>query len=199
MPWAEGLAVSISSKFNQKVVKAITLHRPWGYAIACLDKRHENRSWRCPLPIGSWLAIHNGQKWDEAAAEFIRRENSSELIDNPTPENDPPGAIIAMCRFLGNEESSDSPWFWGPYGWRLGDVTAIKPVPAKGQQGLWVVDDDTLEVVYDRLIRPKTYGNCWKCDRGYIVPGLDYALCPHDGWVANPWKKITPTKEQNAI
>jgi hypothetical protein len=41
---------------------------------------------------------------------------------------------------------------------------------------------------------PKTYGKCWKCDRGYIVPGLDYALCPHDGWVPYPWKN-TPIKE----
>jgi hypothetical protein len=50
-----------------------------------------------------------------------------------------------------------------------------------------------------RSVEPKTYGTCWKCGRGYRIPGLDYALCPHDGWVANPWKKITPTKEQNAI
>jgi hypothetical protein len=42
---------------------------------------------------------------------------------------------------------------------------------------------------------PQTYGKCWKCGKGYRIPGLDYALCPHDGWVPYPWKN-TPIKEQ---
>lgn len=45
-------------------LKAITLHRPWPYAILRLGKRIENRGWECPLPHGAWLAIHAGKTYD---------------------------------------------------------------------------------------------------------------------------------------
>jgi hypothetical protein len=122
-------------------MKAVTAHRPWGYAIAFLDKRIENRIWPCPLPVGSYLAIHNGQKWDKDGDAFIQKLNASELIENPTPENDPAGAIIAIARFVGNVKEDKSPWFFGPYGWKLENVIAIEPVYCRGQQGLWNVPE----------------------------------------------------------
>lgn len=131
----------------KRKLRAVTLHRPWGYGIAYLDKRHENRNWKCPLDTGDYLAIHNGQKWDEDGAEFIRQLNSSELIDNPTPENDLAGRIIAIAQFAGNETESDSPWFFGEYGWKLENVIAIEPVPCRGQQGLWTPSEEVLEQV----------------------------------------------------
>jgi hypothetical protein len=90
-------------------IRGITLHRPWGYAIAHLDKDYENRTWRCPLNPGDYLAIHNGLKWDKEGADFIKSLNSSELISNPAPETDPAGHIIAIARFDGNVTDSNSP------------------------------------------------------------------------------------------
>jgi hypothetical protein len=125
-------------------MKALTVHRPWGYGIAYLDKGIENRTWPCILSIGSYLAIHNGQKWDKDGETFIRKLNVSELIENPTTENDPAGAIIAIARFAGNVTEDKSPWFFGPYGWKLENVIAIDHVYCRGQQGLWNVPEDLM-------------------------------------------------------
>lgn len=124
---------------------ALTVHRPWGYAITRLDKDVENRNWQCPLEIGSFIAIHNGKKWDKTGAAIVWQLNSGELIPNPTEETDPPGCIIGIARFGGNVEASASPWFVGRYGWILKDVISIPPVPCRGQQGLWKPAPDILE------------------------------------------------------
>jgi len=133
----------MTTESTKQTIKGITLHRPWGYAVAYLGKRVENRTYRCPLPIGSYLAIHNGKKWDEVGAAFVRLMNESELIDNPTDETDLPGHIIAIAKFVGNVTECDSEWFQ-PHnvGWLLEDVVAIAPVECKGQQGLWDLSEE---------------------------------------------------------
>lgn len=125
-------------------IKGLTLHRPWGYAITYLDKRVENRPYPCFLNRGDYIAIHNGKAWDEEGAAFVRSLNSSELIANPTQETDPPGMIIAIARYCETVEYSDSPWFFGKYGWVLDEVTAIDPVPCRGQQRLWDLPENVI-------------------------------------------------------
>lgn len=131
----------------KKRLKAVTLHRPWGYSIAKLNKDIENRTWRCYLNEGDLLAIHNGKKWDADGADFVNAINKSELIPNPTLENDPASAIIAIARFGGNVLESSSLWFFGPVGWSLIDAIAIEPVTCSGQQGLWTVEGPILDQV----------------------------------------------------
>lgn len=137
-------------------LSAITLHRPWGWAIASLGKDIENRSWRCPLQPGTLIAIHSGKTWDKDAADFIRSMGADRpLIEPPTPETDPLG-IIAIARFDGNLTESESPWFFGPVGWQLSEVVAIAPVPCRGRQGLWQVPSDLLPTVRANYKAAKT-------------------------------------------
>jgi hypothetical protein len=135
-------------------IKAITLHRPWAAAISHFGKDIENRSWRCPLPIGSYLAIHSGSKWDDDAADFIERYSSCEyelmcyksLIFRPLDHFR--GAIVAVAQFNGNLDSSDSVWWIeGQIGWQLINVVRIEPVWCSGQQGLWDLPDPILAEV----------------------------------------------------
>lgn len=42
------------------------------------------------------------------------------------------------------------PWWAGPVGILLDDVTAIAPVPCKGAMGYWRVPDDVAEIVRAR-------------------------------------------------
>lgn len=130
---------------SKQPLKAITLHRPWGHAIAHLGKDIENRTWKCPLPIGTYIAIHNGKKWDDSAVEFIR--DVTDIFDaTMNPVEDPSGAIIAIARFDGNTEDAPiSDWFMGPIGWKLSDVAPISPIYCRGQQGLWNVEGEALE------------------------------------------------------
>ena len=145
----------------KEVIKAITLHRPWGNAIADYGKNIENRTWKCPLPFGSYLAIHNGKKWDADALRFIQR--LTEVCDPAlTPDEVPSGAIIAIARFDGNATDLDPglyPWFMGPIGWMLSDVVKIAPVPCKGQQGLWNIPEDALVQVRANYRRAIALGN----------------------------------------
>ncbi|WOD37388.1 hypothetical protein [Nodosilinea sp. E11] len=123
---------------TKQSLKAITLHRPWAYAIAHLGKRVENRGWACPLAPGSLIAIHAGKKYDKQAADWIRQTLGQ---DCPPDGDEHPTGIVAIARFVGNVTASDSPWFVGPIGWQLTEVVAIDPVPCSGQQGLWLVPD----------------------------------------------------------
>ena len=125
---------------------AVTLHRPWAYAVAHLGKPVENRTWACPLKPGSLIAIHAGKKYDRQAADWIRQSLGLDLpIDGP----EHPTGIVAIARFTGNVTASESPWFVGPIGWQLADVAAILPVPCKGQQGIWKVPENCLPSVRD--------------------------------------------------
>ncbi|PZD70478.1 hypothetical protein C1752_12049 [Acaryochloris thomasi RCC1774] len=131
----------------------ITVHRPWGYAIAHLGKDIENRSW-CPrIPVGSFLAIHNGMKWD-ADGEWLLRQNYGEKL--PDRNSDPAGAIVAISQFDGCVREGESPWFAGPVGWKLKDVVAIEPVYCRGQQGLWFPSAKDLNTLRENYRQSKT-------------------------------------------
>ncbi|WP_373541143.1 DUF488 family protein [Chamaesiphon sp.] len=128
----------------KQIIRGITLHRPWSHAIAKLGKNIENRSWECPLPIGSYLAIHSGSKWDAQAQATIERITDTKVKQS----DDPPGQIVAIVRFGGNVTASSSPWFIpGNIGWQLPDITPIDPIPARGQQGLWELPPELLDRV----------------------------------------------------
>ena len=128
---------------TQHPLMAITLHRPWAYAVAHLGKDIENRTWACPLPRGRLIAIHAGKKYDQQAATWIQQT----LGHDCPPEAGQPTGIVALAEFGGTLTEADSPWFVGPIGWRLSRIVPIEPVHCKGQQGLWKVEGDTLAAV----------------------------------------------------
>jgi hypothetical protein len=113
---------------------AITLHRPWPYAVCHLGKPVENQGWRCPLPKGSFLAIHAGKKFDKVAVAWIK--NKLGLVLPPDGDAHPEG-IVAVARFMGNVTAHGSPWFTGPYGFVLQDITPRPVVPCRGALGFF--------------------------------------------------------------
>jgi hypothetical protein len=130
------------------IIKGLTLHRPWGWAIRTLNKRVENRGYKCSLPLNSYVAIHNGKKWDKDGAAFLDQVNPSGLFENPVDDPNDQGLITCVARYRGTVEESDSEWFFGPYGWILDDVVPIDNIKiARGQQGLWNLDDEILSQV----------------------------------------------------
>ena len=62
------------SEANFQKVRCLTLRRPWAWAVAHAGKDVENRDWQCPLPPGTIVAIHAGQKFEADGAEWIERE-----------------------------------------------------------------------------------------------------------------------------
>lgn len=138
-------------------MRALTLIRPWCWAIAHGGKDVENRTWQPPESIfGQRIAIHSGLKWDdEAAVSLIYAHRSGPRL--PSPEKWPGGRIVATAVVDGTiavehgtplAGLSLSRWFVGPVGWLLRDVIALRePVPCRGAQGLWTLPVDIEERV----------------------------------------------------
>jgi len=142
-------------------VKALTLWRPWPWAIfhAPSDlKRVENRSWKPPSwIIGERIAIHAGRRFQREAVEFV----ADIAGECPTSADDHPTGVIGVARVMGwvrplellaspdpsapawVQAAQRSDWLVGDYGWVLGGVVALpEPIECKGAQGLWNVPAD---------------------------------------------------------
>lgn len=71
----------------------------------------------------------------------------------------PYGAVVGVARLVAVETEAPAagdPWWYGPLGWRLGDVTPIEPVSCRGAQGLWTMPDDVYAAVRARWKAART-------------------------------------------
>jgi hypothetical protein len=127
------------------MLRALTIHQPWAWAIAHAGKRIENRTWKPPVSlVGSHLAIHAGKVFSDDG------ELSLILRGFDPPDTYVRGAIVAVAKVAGWVERSGDPWFVGPIGWELSELRVFEPVPCKGAQGLWLVPDGVLSIVRER-------------------------------------------------
>ena len=138
---------------------ALTLWRPWDYAIAKLGKTVENRSWRPPPHlIGQRIAIHSGLRYDEAGARWLAAHGRALPLEIPV------GRVVCTTRVVGWVQriagtGLDSsfvgevpegydlkrmlPWFAGPMGWLLADTVPVQiPTVVRGRQGFWPLPVD---------------------------------------------------------
>lgn len=140
----------------------MTLHRPWPWAIFCIDpgdepKDLENRTWRPPgALIGQRVAIHAGKTWDQSGLEFIRRLG----YDCPDDGPEHPFGIIGTVRLTGTmgpiettkkHRALFSKWYMGRVGWLITDPVKLEsPLACSGKQRFWNVPkaiSDVLDVV----------------------------------------------------
>jgi len=126
-------------------LRVITLWRPWDQAILHGGKDIENRVW--PLwekLIGKTMALHAGKKYDQEGADWMI-ENG--LYIPPSKEESPTG-IVGTFKVVDVTQQSDSPWFFGPWGWVVEEAVALpEPIPCPGKQGVWTVPDELVKRV----------------------------------------------------
>jgi len=148
-------------------LRALTLWRPWSFAVTDLGKRIENRPWSAPQPImNQYLALHAGKTYDKGCVALMRELG----LPEPPPSENCPQGIVAVCKVRGsysaiveNEQQLERlrdvvggiypdqrQWVFGPSCWVLDEVTPFEPVPCKGAQGLWTVPEDILVLVRER-------------------------------------------------
>lgn len=125
---------------------AISIRQPWSWAIINCGKDIENRSWptkyRGPVCIHASKGMTN-REW-EAAMDFIdaafpvplvssigRRRSASGSLDAQR------GGIIGVTEIVDCVEASDSPWFFGKYGFVLQNTRAIDFIPVSGSLGFF--------------------------------------------------------------
>jgi hypothetical protein len=131
-------------------VRALTLQRPWGWAIMRLSKDVENRSWA--TNFRGPLLIHQGKQADPDATYFPPLVAAADLAGSD-PGADASGVILGWVHLTGCHQESVGccPSRWaipGVWHWTLERPRPLAtPVTARGSQGLWTPSDDLLTAV----------------------------------------------------
>lgn len=148
------------------MAKIITLWQPWASLIALGHKKYETRSWK--TKYRGELIIHAAKRkvvLDELAR--VSYDSVGHLEYSYLKSIDfPLGMIVAKCELTDCFTILNSPmygalssnivissiptleravgdWQSGRFAWELSDVSAVKPVPYKGSQGIGILDPDT--------------------------------------------------------
>ena len=147
------------------LIRGLTLHEPWAYAVAHLGKDVENRTdhalqWR--FMVGNYIAIHSAVTTRVGDALASIQMIYDEGYDLPGAYDDLDqlrkwkevkkifdfGHIVAIARVesITAKAPRNSPWrASGGVGIWLADVVTIAPLPCKGAQGLWSIPASVLQ------------------------------------------------------
>lgn len=118
---------------------ALSIRQPWAYLIAHGLKDIENRDW--PTSYRGSVLIHAGQQFDkdfpyERVASILKRGGKTEILRLRQYQH---GGIIGIATLVDVVQSSNSPWFCGPYGFVFKDARPLPFTPCKGALGLFSV------------------------------------------------------------
>lgn len=127
-------------------MKALSIRQPWAWLILHAGKDIENRTWSTRLR--GRVLIH--------AAQGMTRKEYDEVVEAiwvttrcngalpPEYEQLQRGGIIGSVEIVDCVPASDSPWFFGPYGFKLANPQPLPFVPMKGKLGFFEVDESLL-------------------------------------------------------
>ena len=124
---------------------AISIRQPWAWAIINAGKDIENRDWatrfRGPVCIHAAKGMTKGEFEDfNVTLRGIAQTHSKHLPDRceyPLHDNMLRGGIIGTAEIVDCVTASDSPWFFGRYGFVLRNVQPVDFIPVKGALGFF--------------------------------------------------------------
>lgn len=132
------------------LLPCLSIRQPWAFACIYSGKTHENRTWA--TKYRGPLAVHAAMAFDTNVPEdwidFILRcaiARGMEPAALPASETIARGGIIGTVDLIDCVTESDSPWFFGPYGFVLANPRPCKFVPMKGRLGLFNIDANLIE------------------------------------------------------
>lgn len=157
-------------------MKALSLYQPWASLIAVGAKRYETRPWRTPYR-GPLLicAAKKGVGSDYIAESVARSAAGQRALGGIDPRKLPLGCAVCLVdlvacyptedleegdsrlwggmeRLLASDELYFGDFSGGRFAWRLDNVRALAtPIPVKGKQGLWDVDEEIARAVLEQL------------------------------------------------
>lgn len=130
-------------------VRCLSIRQPWAWLIVNGYKDLENRT--RPWAYRGPLLIHAAQRetpgdW-HVAADIQWRANRTYVPMDGLEH----GGFVGIANLTGCVTQSDSPWFFGPYGFLMEQARPLSFIPFKGRLGLWSPDSATLEAVMEQL------------------------------------------------
>lgn len=125
---------------------ALSIRQPWAWAIINAGKDIENRNWRTafrgPVCIHAAKGMTTSE-WDDAM-DFIdhafpapmasRLDRRASAIHSTDAKR---GGIVGVALIVDCITGSDSPWFFGRFGFVLRDVRPVPFIPVKGALGFF--------------------------------------------------------------
>lgn len=115
-------------------MKALSINQPWAWAILHAGKDIENRSW--PTKYRGDVLIHAGMRFDRDGLRFVEDQVGREI----DPEERPRGGVLGIVEIVDCVTESESPWFFGEYGFVLRNPRIIEPRKCKGALGFFEPD-----------------------------------------------------------
>lgn len=135
--------------------KALSIRSPWWWFILHAGKDIENRDWKTNfrgeiyIHASSWWAFAEVKSDTEtalcchAATEF----HSEAAITWPEMRGCG-GHIVGTVEISDCVQQSESPWFFGDYGFVLGNPKPLlRPIPCKGHLGFFELPVDVMDQI----------------------------------------------------
>lgn len=118
-------------------MKALSIRQPWAWLIVNGHKDIENRSWSTKQRGIVLVHASKGMTHDEydAAAQTIGFAGLD--INLPAFDELERGGIVGTVEIVGCTMLSTSPWFSGPYGFKLKNAAALPFRPLTGKLGFF--------------------------------------------------------------
>ena len=117
---------------------ALSVRQPWPWAMQHAGKDIENRDWRTTRR--GRVAIHAGKGMSlreyRDCMELIR-EVKGEGFDLPGMDELQRGGIVGTVEIVDCVTRSESPWFFGAFGFVLRDFHPIPFIPCRGELGFF--------------------------------------------------------------
>ena len=127
-------------------MKALSISQPWAWMIVHGWKDIENRQWSTRLRGRILVHASKGMTREEYQEAFCLAREIRGLVDTlPSFLAIERGGIIGSVEIWDCVTQSESPWFFGPYGFALRDPMIITFKPFKGSLGFFDVPDELLE------------------------------------------------------
>jgi len=133
-------------------VKAITLKRPWTWAILHGGKDIENRFWKPSQPLPFQLAIHVGLGFDPLADAYIY-DQCGRYPDSHSVFRGSIIAVVTVHHLIAPARNPVTKWHMPEqWGWMLKDLAILpEPVPCRGALSLWDIPADVLARIQEQL------------------------------------------------
>ncbi len=117
-------------------MKALSFKPPWGWLVVHGFKTVENRKW--PTTFRGRVYVHSSKTFDYQGFNWLCK--NPRLLRGVDPDDwaslalYPPQGLIGEVDIVDCVSGSDSPWFFGPYGFVLANAQAYdKPIPYRGK------------------------------------------------------------------
>lgn len=118
-------------------MKALSILQPWAWLIANGHKDIENRVWSTRYR-GPFL-IHAGKRWGREQKDDLERVRA-QFPHLALPDQFDLGGLVGLAHVTDCVQDSDSPWFFGPYGFVLANARPLLFTPCRGMLNFFTPD-----------------------------------------------------------